>query len=135
MKTCSTCKISKFEEDFNKRTLKKSVILQASCKSCNAAYNKKHYEVNKKSYIEGNKARINRTKKLLFEYKAKTPCMDCGGRYPHFCMDFDHRDPETKLFNVSVLAHRGGKQKLLDEMAKCDLVCANCHRIRTFSTL
>ena len=61
------------------------------------------------------------------------PCMDCGNRYPPICMDFDHipeRGP--KLFNVSVAA---GKlllmKKLAAEIAKCDVVCANCHRLRT----
>jgi hypothetical protein len=57
------------------------------------------------------------------------PCMDCGGYFPPVCMDFDHRDPSNKSFSVA-----GSKRRLwilLEEISKCDLVCANCHRIRT----
>ena len=47
-------------------------------------------------------------------------------------MDFDHRDPSTKLFNLMTgRAMLMSDQKLMAEVAKCDVVCANCHRIRT----
>lgn len=57
--------------------------------------------------------------------------MDCGKRFPTVCMDFDHRDPSTKKHNVSRMTVRGSERLLLDEIAKCDLVCANCHRVRS----
>jgi hypothetical protein len=60
------------------------------------------------------------------------PCSDCGGRFPSVCMDFDHRDPSEKKQNVGSMATTYNLQTILDEIAKCDLVCANCHRIRTF---
>lgn len=61
------------------------------------------------------------------------PCMDCGKTYPPVVMDFDHRPGEEKLFNVAkAMADRRGMKKVLDEIAKCDLVCSNCHRIRTW---
>ena len=44
-------------------------------------------------------------------------------------MDYDHRPGTKKKFNVSVI--RKGKAEILKEIEKCDLVCANCHRIRT----
>jgi len=46
-------------------------------------------------------------------------------------MDFDHRDGATKIAEISNLAHSGSTKKLLVEIEKCDLVCSNCHRIRT----
>lgn len=46
-------------------------------------------------------------------------------------MDFDHRPGTIKVADVSVLARSSTKERTLDEIAKCDLVCANCHRIRT----
>lgn len=58
------------------------------------------------------------------------PCADCGKRYPHYVMDFDHVR-EGKLANVSNLA-KGNVDTLLAEIAKCDVVCANCHRERTY---
>ena len=77
--------------------------------------------------------RKHRTERFAWidEVKSK-PCMDCGGSFPPECMDFDHRDPKTKLFDVSRAAVSGsGLESVKEEIAKCDLVCANCHRIRT----
>lgn len=57
------------------------------------------------------------------------PCADCGQRYPYYVMDFDHR--EEKSTNVGWM--RGcGRARLEAEIAKCDVVCANCHRERSF---
>jgi len=58
------------------------------------------------------------------------PCMDCGIKYPPFCMDFDHRDQVDKIDDVGLM-YLANLEKLLEEIEKCDLVCANCHRIRT----
>lgn len=76
--------------------------------------------------------RAQRRRELLNKLKAR-PCMDCGGVFPPCCMDFDHRDRSTKIDIVSkVVSFPGGFDALLAEIDKCDLVCANCHRIRTF---
>jgi hypothetical protein len=64
------------------------------------------------------------------ELKESQPCSDCGNYYPAIVMDFDHRDPDTKQHEVAAIKY-GSWEKLLAEIAKCDLVCANCHRIRT----
>jgi len=58
--------------------------------------------------------------------------MDCGKRW-HFCaMDFDHVRGK-KLFEINDASCRA-LQKVKDEIAKCDVVCANCHRIRTYQS-
>ena len=57
------------------------------------------------------------------------PCLDCSGVFPSECMDFDHIIGE-KLENISHLINASW-DRLLDEISKCDLVCSNCHRIRT----
>jgi hypothetical protein len=46
-------------------------------------------------------------------------------------MDFDHRDPATKTRSVTRMIH-GSIDRMMAEVAKCDIVCANCHRLRTF---
>ena len=60
------------------------------------------------------------------------PCMDCNKQYPPICMDFDHRDRTTKIDSI---AHMGwcnsSLKRIKEEIKKCDLVCANCHRLRT----
>ena len=67
--------------------------------------------------------------------KAKdSPCVDCGDKFHPCAMDFDHVRG-TKLYSIAQCASRFGKVKLLEEIAKCDLVCACCHRKRTYSRL
>lgn len=58
------------------------------------------------------------------------PCADCGQRFPPVCMDFDHRDRSQKIAQVTKFVFRSNRQ-LYAEAAKCDVVCANCHRLRT----
>ena len=68
---------------------------------------------------------------LLDDLRA-APCADCGGSFPPCAMDFDHRPDEHKLFGVTRMIGRSGTPRILAEVAKCDIVCANCHRARTF---
>jgi hypothetical protein len=67
-------------------------------------------------------------RKEVAEMKAK-PCADCGGTFPPECMDFDHVRGE-KIGDISKMLLRT-TELLHEEIAKCDVVCANCHRIRT----
>lgn len=69
--------------------------------------------------------------RMLDDLRA-APCTDCGARFPACAMDFDHRDPGTKRSAVTRLIGRAGTARILEEVAKCDIVCANCHRLRTF---
>ena len=61
-------------------------------------------------------------------------CIDCGYKSKHDCaFDFHHRDPATKEFALSTRLNKYSSdisQEVLDEVAKCDLICSNCHRIR-----
>jgi hypothetical protein len=61
----------------------------------------------------------------------EVPCTDCGGRFPYYVMDFDHTGADKSQL-VSKLVNFGATQRLVDEMAKCEVVCANCHRVRTW---
>ena len=62
----------------------------------------------------------------------KVPCLDCGGTFPPHVMDFDHRDPNTKSFQLTTgRALLKNRKDLMEEIGKCDIVCANCHHIRT----
>ena len=96
------------------------------------AANRRYYERNKEIYFEKNSRKKRRLRDLIAEAKS-VPCMDCGVEYPSFVMDFDHRDPSEKRDDVARLVHQGSLSKLLEEIAKCDVVCSNCHRIRTHS--
>lgn len=67
----------------------------------------------------------------LFPLK-NVPCMDCGGRFPTVCMDFDHRPGTGKRFNIGERFAMVSLADLRTEVAKCDVVCACCHRLRTW---
>ena len=67
---------------------------------------------------------------ILNEFR-DMPCADCGSRFHPCAMDFDHREPTTKLFTVTRMVGRAATDVILAEVAKCDIVCANCHRVRT----
>ncbi len=68
---------------------------------------------------------------MLAEIKQR-PCQDCGRRFEACVKDFDHRDPETKRYTISRMIGRAGTARIMAEVAKCDIVCANCHRDRTY---
>ena len=70
-------------------------------------------------------------KEWMNELKSQ-PCLDCHQTFPVCCMDFDHRVDTTKSYNVaSMFAHHYSRELIEIELEKCDLVCSNCHRIRT----
>lgn len=79
---------------------------------------------------EYNRVRTVRGREAIRALKSK-PCTDCGGSFPDYVMQFDHRDPSTKLKSIGNLTSAGLTPKVLAEIAKCDLVCANCHAVRT----
>lgn len=95
---------------------------------------RRHYLANRQKMINRAKDDRDRRKqegrKILVEAKNK-PCADCGVQYPYYVMQFDHLDGDDKEFNIGGAWLRYGFQRILDEIAKCDVVCANCHAERT----
>jgi hypothetical protein len=81
------------------------------------------------------KISIKKQKEFLAQYlkdiKEKNPCMDCKISYPYYMMDFDHVRG-TKHSNVAELINTLSKKRLDEEIAKCEIVCSNCHRARTY---
>lgn len=73
--------------------------------------------------------RLDRSRAIVSE-RIKCGCMDCGEKNP-VVLEFDHRDPTEKVKDIAKLIHSGSVTRLKEELAKCDVVCANCHRKRT----
>lgn len=86
------------------------------CKACRLVYLTERYDKNR-DYVR--------------DIKEASPCMDCGVSYPAIVMDFDHRG--DKSFSLAKGYWKYSIARLLEEIKKCDLVCSNCHRIRTFN--
>lgn len=89
----------------------------------------RHYRKNREKYIK--KSQLARQEKVKYaqELKAKTPCTDCNIQYPHYVMEFDHCRG-NKLGGVTFMV--GSWKQFFEELSKCDIVCANCHAIRTY---
>jgi formate-dependent nitrite reductase cytochrome c552 subunit len=83
-------------------------------------------------YIERLRRRWRTHARMLDDLR-DVPSADCHRRFLPCAMDFDHREPATKIAGVTRLIGRAGTERLLAEAAKCDIVCANCHRVRTYS--
>jgi hypothetical protein len=77
-----------------------------------------------------NSRRLRRHGEVLARIK-DVPCVDCGGRFHHSQMEFDHRPGTTKELSIGRMK-KAPIQRLLAEIEKCDIVCANCHALRTW---
>jgi hypothetical protein len=102
------------------------------CQPCRAAYKREHYAANRERYI----ANAHRRKQAialeraghLVEFFRERPCVECGETDP-MVLEFDHLG--DKSFNIAKGLRTHSWQAVLDEIAKCEVVCANCHRRRT----
>ena len=102
------------------------------CRPCRAGYKREHYSANRDRYIalavRRKAALVAERTKLLVEFLRLHPCVDCGETDP-IVLEFDHL--ADKIFAISVGLRDRPWQDVLDEIDKCDVVCANCHRRRT----
>lgn len=94
------------------------------------AYRDKHYQQNKQQYLDRNQRNRKARRDYILAEKSK-PCADCGGSFPYYVMDFDHRPDEEKMYEPARLSVSVGLDTIAAELAKCDVVCSNCHRIRS----
>lgn len=132
-KYCNGCQQPKLLDEFWLKHGKP----QSQCKECQKEYHKQHYRDNAKAYKDRaknrNQAITEELRKFIQNQKDK-PCQDCNVKYPYYVMDFDHRPGEQKLFNIAEASQmRPSLEKLITEISKCDIVCSNCHRIRTYN--
>jgi hypothetical protein len=131
MKTriCSTCKIEKSIEEFVKNKYKNGGF-SWYCKLCKSVidkeYYKTHIERRKQISLRRQKIKIN-NKKLIQEYLKTHCCIKCGIQDIRV-LDFHHKDPNKKEHCISKMLLIK-QQRLLEEINKCEILCANCHRI------
>jgi hypothetical protein len=133
MKTCTKCGIEKDLSEFARR----KNLFNSMCKVCKKAYNLTWYQNNSRTHkanVRKNNDRYRESIKEVVDAIKSVPCSDCKGTFPPFVMDFDHRSDKT--MNVSRMVAGCYKvASVLKEIEKCDVVCANCHRVRTHNRL
>jgi hypothetical protein len=102
------------------------------CRPCRSAYHREHYQANEERYItlagQRKKALVEERTLYVAAFLREHPCVDCGEDDP-IVLEFDHR--RDKKFSISAGLQGRRWQDVLDEIAKCEVVCANCHRSRT----
>jgi 5-methylcytosine-specific restriction endonuclease McrA len=130
-KRCSRCgKLRPLEEFVWRR--KAAGKRGPYCRRCRAAYAQAHYAANRQLYID----RARRRKQIvgeqrvacLIEFLSSHPCVDCGETDP-LVLEFDHI--ADKAFTIGEGLRDRNWESVLAEIAKCDVVCSNCHRRRT----
>jgi len=119
VKFCNGCKTEKPISEFGLRTGRQSGQPTARCRKCN----------NRRSNQQGSGARRD----YIISAKNK-PCMDCGIEYHFSIMQFDHVRGEKK-FNLSKAHRNYSMPQIIEEISKCEVVCANCHAYRTWSRM
>jgi hypothetical protein len=114
MKTCNQCDIKKPLDQYAARKNSKDGY-NIICKQC------------ANQYYKDNKQKFFNRRKWFYDIKSKLKCERCGFSHPA-ALDFHHKDPTQKSFGISANKHIG-EEKILKEIEKCEVLCANCHRI------
>jgi 5-methylcytosine-specific restriction endonuclease McrA len=138
MRECTACYLSKPLDAFFVKD-KKLGRLHTQCKACYSIkrklYYKKHYQKYANEYraraILRNKLIKGALKLKLSEYLSDKSCSRCGITDSRV-LEFDHMDPATKSFGINNgIRNSLHWERILEEIEKCQILCANCHRIRT----
>jgi len=138
MKVCTKCGKKKRNSSFHWSN-KSREFRRSECKKCEGIIHsnwwrsstpeerKRHYSISVKSQDK----RANRNIAWLAYYLRKHPCITCGENNI-LMLEFHHRRRSRKEYDISALAGQGKSLKLLmKEVAKCDVFCANHHRVKT----
>lgn len=133
-KFCFGCKTLKSLSDFNKNRIRSDGV-QTYCRECMSvratAYYQRRGKQMRKQSNSAYKKRKTRNKEWLRSYLEERNCVDCGSTDVRV-LEFDHVSGE-KEGAISRLVNDGYSiKRLKSEIAKCEVVCANCHRIRTY---
>jgi hypothetical protein len=138
MKICTVCNLEKAEHDFFWRD-KKAARRHSQCKQCYTAKRRsiwaEHYTLYGTAYRKRAVVRKRKIKNMLrgrmVEYLRDKACIRCGINDARV-LEFDHIDPKTKSFGIArAITCTLSWGHILEEIAKCQILCANCHKIKT----
>jgi hypothetical protein len=132
-KRCAICKQHFPLDEFNKRTLSADG-LQVHCRECNQQASHAYYVRNREKHKQDVKpyraAYLRRNRELVLDHLSTHPCVDCGEQ-DIVVLDFDHVRGRKSRDVSKMAVHGVNPEKLLAEIAKCDVRCVNCHRRKT----
>lgn len=133
-KICTYCGLERDAEEDFRWEYKDRGIRQTRCKYCQSELSKQHYQDNKQTYNERtriSKAQIlSQNKPRLHTYLSTHPCVDCG-QMDIRLLEFDHVNGQKSRSIADLLSWGFNWTTIEAEIAKCEIRCANCHRIKT----
>jgi hypothetical protein len=125
LRRCGRCKHHLPPECFNRLGMGR----QWWCRSCFAAYFRARGALHRRQSYAAKLARAQALREYLLDHLQRTPCVECGQRDP-VVLEFDHIG--AKVASISRLLSDAAPRRVIDsEIARCEVVCANCHRRRT----
>lgn len=138
MRHCSKClKLRRLSSFYRRKTGPRAGEHYEKCIKCMRARGVMYYHSNHERQLRLaiiRRHRAHKFKKSFVDKIKSKPCADCGKIYPPIVMDFDHRIDSEKIREIArMITGNWSLENIQREMAKCDIVCANCHRIRTFN--
>jgi hypothetical protein len=104
---------------------------QPWCKACKREYAAAYYVENRAKRVTYNARQRREAAAWYLSLKAGRSCTDCGSVFHPTAMQWDHPPGVEKVADVAAM-YRGSRARVLAEIAKCELVCANCHALRTY---
>ena len=130
-KWCSKGKHDQPVEAFSKSARSKDGLF-TWCKSCMATYERERYQNGDKARKEANAKKYrDAVRAFLISYLSENPCVECGNSDP-IVLQFDQRESAEKEFNISdMIRNKMSIPRIVAEIEKCDVRCANCHAKRT----
>jgi hypothetical protein len=127
LKTCSHCGQEKLLTEFNKKRNR----YQPFCRSCQKQYAKQHYQSDPAYYAAKRDRQRLQAQEFVVARLTSSSCIDCG-ESDIVTLEFDHLRDKVK--DISSMVHSGSALSTIEqEIEKCEIVCANCHRRRTAS--
>lgn len=125
VRTCSRCDKTEPEVGFYAKS--------GYCKSCHVQYYRERARREPGYFNAFQKKRRARKRAFVAEQRVAAGCADCGERHPA-CLDLHHLDPSTKTDAVVRLVDRNRSFDVIAaEIAKCIVLCSNCHRKRHYA--
>jgi hypothetical protein len=137
-KICSKCRIEKDVVTLFKKRSDRAHAYHSWCVECKQEYDrlKINYKLRNddhflKLHKERNRRSIQTKRSLVKDYLRSNPCLNCGESDVEV-LDFDHKDRLSKEDAISNMVHNlKPTDKIFAEIAKCDVLCGNCHRHKT----
>jgi len=127
LRRCTACGALKPLTEFHRR----GTGYQTWCKACRKSHDAAYHAGRRSLRLVQKRGRIEFLVAWMREVKSQ-PCTDCRGRFHPAAMTFDHLPGTMKRGDVADLIRRGCIGLARAELAKCEIVCANCHAVRTF---